>query len=353
MGFGLSHPVQSKQLYRKGDAKFRVGMATMQGWRETMEDAHTIVLSMARHSDTGFFGIFDGHSGSLCANFIADRLHNEVDKLDGLFDEKELARVCMECDQTFLEAERYKDNDDGCAGIFSVVKFADGKLNIVNANIGDSRTILAKARGDGTYEAIACTYDHKPTEPKERERIEKAGGSVTLQRVDGQLALSRAFGDRLLKTPEGAPLENRKVTSNPDFTSFEISSNDFLLLCCDGIFEADIFHRQDLVNWVANKRILSNDLAQICADLLEECLERGSHDNMSAMIIEFKDGSAYHSEKSEYVPGPWFDAEKDDTFRAAYAADALAAGVTLEEAHEKRRKMQQQQKERAQEQQEG
>jgi len=342
MGFGLSHPVQSKQLYRKGNDQFRVGMATMHGWRETMEDAHTVVLSMPKHADTGFFGIFDGHSGSLCSTYIAERLVFDVDQLDELFDEERLARVCMDCDKSFLEAEAYKNNDDGCAGIFSLVKITPGGIKTIHANIGDSRTILARAKGDGTYEAVACTFDHKPTEPKERERIEKAGGSVSLQRVDGQLALSRAFGDRQLKTPKDAPPENRKVTSNPDFTTFEAGKNDFLLLCCDGIFEADIFSRQDLIDWVA-KHLAENadDPAKVCAALLDECLERGSHDNMSAMIVQFGDGTGYHVDKAEYVPGPWYDGEKDAKFQAAYAADALAAGVTLEEAHEKRKRLEQ------------
>jgi len=56
----------------------------------------------------------------------------------------------------------------------------------------------------------------------------------------------------------------------------------------------------------------TNDLAQICADLLDECLERGSHDNMSAMIIQFKDGKDYHQEKVEYVPGPYHQDSEND-----------------------------------------
>jgi len=52
---GLSHPVSSKLLTRKGNEKFRVGMATMHGWRETMEDAHTVDLTLSNHSDYAFF----------------------------------------------------------------------------------------------------------------------------------------------------------------------------------------------------------------------------------------------------------------------------------------------------------
>jgi len=221
-----------------------------------------------------------------------------------------------------------------------VQRCSNGTYKTLHANIGDSRTVLAKFRGEGQgYEAKTCTFDHKPTDPKERARIEAAGGSVTLQRVDGQLALSRAFGDRLLKTPREAPGEQRKVTANPDFTTFEATNKDFLLLCCDGIYEADIFERQDLIDWVTKRLETTDDTAKICADLLDECLHRGSHDNMSAMLVQLTDGRAYNSDKLEYIPGPWHDSEKDAKFQAAYAKDALEAGYTLEQARAMRKKI--------------
>ena len=59
------------------------------------------------------------------------------------------------------------------------------------ANAGDSRTVLAK-KG----KAVELTVDHKPELESELKRITKAGGSVVDGRVDGNLNLSRAFGDR-------------------------------------------------------------------------------------------------------------------------------------------------------------
>lgn len=39
------------------------------------------------------------------------------------------------------------------------------------------------------------TQDHKPVNPVEKERIQNAGGSVMIQRVNGSLAVSQALGD--------------------------------------------------------------------------------------------------------------------------------------------------------------
>ena len=50
--------------------------------------------------------------------------------------------------------------------------------------------------------AVQLSDDHKPNRTDERSRIEAAGGVVVWAgtwRVGGVLAVSRAFGDRLLK----------------------------------------------------------------------------------------------------------------------------------------------------------
>lgn len=58
------------------------------------------------------------------------------------------------------------------------------------ANCGDSRAVLSR-----NGRAFFSTQDHKPVNPTEKERIQAAGGSVMIQRVNGSLAVSRALGD--------------------------------------------------------------------------------------------------------------------------------------------------------------
>jgi len=66
------------------------------------------------------------------------------------------------------------------------------------ANCGDSRGVLCRKGAPAV-----CTLDHKPTVPAERERIQRAGGSVMIHRVNGSLAVSRALGDFEYKSVEG------------------------------------------------------------------------------------------------------------------------------------------------------
>lgn len=66
------------------------------------------------------------------------------------------------------------------------------------ANCGDSRAVLCR-----NGEAAVCTMDHKPTVAAEKKRIQDAGGSVMIHRVNGSLAVSRALGDFEYKSVEG------------------------------------------------------------------------------------------------------------------------------------------------------
>jgi protein phosphatase 2C family protein 2/3 len=68
----------------------------MQGWRISMEDAHTTVLDLLaandadgtnKNGETGedrlaFFGVFDGHGGDKVALFAGANIHNIVSKQD-------------------------------------------------------------------------------------------------------------------------------------------------------------------------------------------------------------------------------------------------------------------------------
>jgi serine/threonine protein phosphatase PrpC len=56
------------------------------------------------------------------------------------------------------------------------------------------------------------SYDHKPTDETEMERIINAGGYVEFGRVNGNLALSRAIGDFEFKQSEDLPAEKQVVT---------------------------------------------------------------------------------------------------------------------------------------------
>lgn len=78
---------------------------------------------------------------------------------------------------------------------------------LLKGNVGDSRAI-ASVRG--CVEVLS--YDHKPNNDTETRRIIAAGGWVQLNRVNGNLALSRALGDFIFKKNDGKRAEEQIVT---------------------------------------------------------------------------------------------------------------------------------------------
>lgn len=58
--------------------------------------------------------------------------------------------------------------------------------------------------------------DHKPYLEHERERIVKAGGTVMIQRINGNLAVSRALGDFVYKSVPGLSPTEQLVSPEPD-----------------------------------------------------------------------------------------------------------------------------------------
>lgn len=61
------------------------------------------------------------------------------------------------------------------------------------------------------------SYDHKPNNELETKRIEAAGGWVMFNRVNGNLALSRALGDYIFKKNDQKKLDEQIVTGKHYF----------------------------------------------------------------------------------------------------------------------------------------
>ena len=76
----------------------------------------------------------------------------------------------------------------GCTSNVVYVNYSLKKVFVANA--GDSRSVMGRGG-----KCVALSFDHKPENEEERNRIYKAGSVVTEGRVDGNLNLSRALGD--------------------------------------------------------------------------------------------------------------------------------------------------------------
>eukprot|EP00953_Heterococcus_sp_UTEX-ZZ885_P024334 13317-Heterococcus_DN1.PRE.2 len=130
-----------------------------------------------------------------------------------------ITRGFAKTNSEFLKkAERFNANDGSTA---ITVFLRQRKLYV--ANVGDSRAILCcsgnsnssnaanssngfvsgTSSSSSSSRAVELSFDHKPNKPEERRRIQELGGRVVysfgVPRVNGILAVSRAFGDRNMR----------------------------------------------------------------------------------------------------------------------------------------------------------
>lgn len=136
--------------------------------------------------------MYDGHGGSGVANYAGIHLHKFILKQPEYPDNIGLAlqKAFLAIDEAMLNEESLKDAMAGSTAVSVLIR--DGKLYCANA--GDSRAI---AFAGGNVEVLSM--DHKPNNSTELKRINDGGGFVEFNRVNGNLALSRAIGDFVFK----------------------------------------------------------------------------------------------------------------------------------------------------------
>mmetsp|Transcript_14128 Transcript_14128/g.38749 ORF Transcript_14128/g.38749 Transcript_14128/m.38749 type:complete len:742 (-) Transcript_14128:161-2386(-) len=338
MGAILPKPVESAVIERQESKAFRVGLAEVNGWRNSMEDAHLIYIS----SDWGFFGVFDGHGGDQCSSFVAERLHKELAAQGCPPNDAAVKKLILDADSAFLAT----DQGSGSTGTMCIVHKLphSGKCRLRIANVGDSRVLLGRRDGtivDGGGTDKGLTIDHKPENPDERQRIYRCGGHVEEgenggpARVNGELSVSRCFGDRTHKVTGGPGPEDHPVTADPELGHFDCDESDFLLLVCDGVSEGE-FPNADVVRVVAACLEHNCDPGAAARTVCHKAIEANSKDNITCMVVMLSGSQTEETRKHiEFVPGP-LCAPTNKAFMTAYEGMAKRAGVTLARAAEMR-----------------
>ncbi|KAG7238503.1 hypothetical protein INR49_030776 [Caranx melampygus] len=259
MGAFLDKPKMEKYNSHGEGNSLRYGLSSMQGWRVEMEDAHTAVIGLPHSLDLwSFFAVYDGHAGSQVAKYCCEHL---------------LEHITSNSDfQSALQEDPSVD---------SVKKgIRTGFLQIDE----HMRTISEKKHG---VDRSGSTADHKPSNPLEKERIQNAGGSVMIQRVNGSLAVSRALGDFDYKCVHGKGPTEQLVSPEPEVYAIERNEgeDEFIILACDGIW--DVMANEELCDFVRSRLEVTDDLERVSNEIVDTCLYKGSRDNMSVVLICF------------------------------------------------------------------
>ncbi|EDQ89528.1 uncharacterized protein MONBRDRAFT_36991 [Monosiga brevicollis MX1] len=302
-------------------SRFFAGHAERRGAREAIEDVCVVQEQLdlqrqacARISSAAYFACFDGHAGRRAADHCAEHmLPHILAHLPSLSDfgskecatkiRKSLGQAFAAEDREFLALARAGQPQwkDGCTATVCLA------LNDVlfTANVGDAKAILVRYKEaptvadtesvlpmlvDQDIATLVLTKDHNPVVYEERQRIQKAGGSVTDNRVQGVLGVSRSIGDGRYK--------HLGVSSQPFTSKCTLDPNKdlFLVLACDGLWgtlsASDViqfcmkaFGEAEQDDQLAGQPKLQ--ATHVAARLANHAVEKGASDNVSVLLVRF------------------------------------------------------------------
>lgn len=252
-----------------------------QGPRPTMED-FSIIKSIGSQPVCLFMAVYDGHAGVQTAEYLAgnldQRLKENVETLPNLtasqLFEKTFMKIETELYDSWVKAGRKRSGDSGSTAC--VVLINDRSIFV--ANTGDCRCVIT-SQDSMIFESL----DHKATLPSELARIQNAGGFVHQSRINGELAVSRAFGDFNFKAKIDLPLKNQMVTAFPDVT--EIPRSDLpsiLILASDGVWDVVSSSEASVIAW--SIRNSGRDALRAAQTIVENAIRKGTKDNVSCIV---------------------------------------------------------------------
>lgn len=212
------------------------------------------------------YAVYDGHGGPEVAQFLAKNFSDYFSQTSGLMKDR------------MVTAFKNADNDEiikkhkQSGSTASVVFIKDNIAHF--AHVGDSRMLL---EADGKIDFV--TSDHKPNRADEYDRIIKENGLVFNERVNGFLAVSRAFGNY------GINDSKKIIIVEPEYKEITLTEkNKFLVLATDGLW--DVVTNEDVVTILKTKRSSIQGMSLFAKMLASYAVVKGSRDDITVMVVD-------------------------------------------------------------------
>lgn len=245
------------------------------------------------------FTVCDGHGDEPQATQIAQSV--TFWWLQSLFAQKEESGLDWNMQQIYFEAakdvqhqsELVEGQHSAGTTMTSVIFYVDQNKEpqAIFSNVGDSRSLLVR-KGEWIY----STTDHKPSQPEEKERIEKLGGTLLkidekrgIYRIDAgnKLAVSRTFGDSkyrpfVIETPTNHKMET-------------VQAGDYFVLATDGFW--DIVDNEKIARELKKREANQESLQAFVTRIVQEMGKQKSRtnpekykqsDDITLLIIKIK-----------------------------------------------------------------
>ena len=262
-------------------------VVSVQGPRPSMEDTYLLVS----YDGMDLYAVFDGHGGSevsdalpkMVTDLLLRPLNREMRKTSRSV-KRHILQSVLQIDQ---QLEKLPEASEAGSTAIMILRI---KNRIYMVNLGDSRAILysyqahSNGRRTGPPSQVLVTQDHKPHLPSESDYIIKCGGTVEQEegddsRVDGYLAMSRAFGDFELKYSKKNPFRG-PVSCLPDIYEHQLDPQHkyCVALASDGLW--DVVDEAQVMKYLHHFGFEDG-----CHKLVEKALKLESWDNITVISL--------------------------------------------------------------------
>ncbi len=257
-------------------------------FEDAMEDKSKSIINFNNNPNEIILEIFDGHGGEKISTYLQENFSKIYKKF---LEEtkknisKSLSLAFSKLDNDIRELPNIEDQ--GSTGtVIHIIRDNNNRLFLYNGNAGDSRATLISPK-----KILRISKDHRASDKEEKKRILKEGGLVFHGRVNGELMLTRSFGDFDFKKNKNNINKNKDelsrfrkgVICEPFVSQIEIDqniSNQFLFLASDGIW--DVISEEDLQQLIR----VNNDTEYLSSIIIEKALFKKAWDNLSIFVIK-------------------------------------------------------------------
>lgn len=237
-----------------------------------MEDYHVAKFVTHGGREVGLFAIYDGHMGDAVPAYLQKHLFSNILKEEDFWRDpiRSINKGYERTDQVILSSENSEHFGRGGSTAVTAILIDGQKLYV--GNVGDSRAVLSRGG-----QVIQLSIDHEPN--AEKSSIEDRGGFVSnipgdVARVNGQLAVSRAFGDKNLKS---------HLRCDPDVMHVDIDcETDLLILASDGVWK--VISNEEAIKMARKIK----DPLKAAKQVALEAVYQGCKDDISCIVVRFQ-----------------------------------------------------------------
>jgi serine/threonine protein phosphatase PrpC len=250
-----------------------VGVFESRGRRPSQEDTHLIDLNFALQLNDGversLFAVFDGHLGAEAPTIARDTFGDTLTANLQAGADSVSATI-----QTYYSIDELVVSTGTFSGCTAVTALLEGR-DLTVANAGDSRALLINME-NGSVSRLS--HDHNLSDKSELHRAVNAGAEVIGDKIQVEsggyicdINVLRSLGDGLCGDIISPEPHYSKITLQP--------GNYKLVLECDGIW--NFIDDQEIPALIGGLDPQSGS-----ETLVEQSLQRGSRDNLTALIVD-------------------------------------------------------------------